>query len=134
MKRFRIGARVDDERLYFEVRLYDTDEEMRAAYRRTTFFLPEQDDDTTCGRVCPVRNVNGERSRIGFIFLSRNYCGTRVVSHEMIHAALEFYRSLKGCSANFGKRCSPKEELLADIYEVLFTKMTRKLHALGVWA
>lgn len=137
MFRFRIGTRIQDQYMYFEVRLYDTDKEMNEAYLRTTFAKTggDPDIDGTAARVCPVRLEYEDGHwgpRIGYIFLCRNYCSTRVVSHEIIHVALEYYRQLNS-NANFGKFCGPKEELLASIYERLFIKITRKLHSLNIW-
>lgn len=143
MFKFRIGTRILDHYMYYEVRLYDTNKEMNEAYRRTTYYengAHEPNDGTdidgTAARVCPVRlkYEDGHYGpRIGYIFLCRNYCSTRIVSHEIVHAALEYYRQLNSNRASFGKHCGPKEELLAEIYESLFVKITRRLHYLNVW-
>lgn len=72
-------------------------------------------------------------NEVGIIRLSKPTCTTLVVSHELIHGALQIYRQEFNKPASFGSGVSEKEENLAYIYGDLFRQMTNKLYKYNIW-
>ena len=130
MIRFVIGT----QGVRFTVRVYESRREMQVAYRAWPHAEP--DDDGWAARVSPVRVMRDGRwmPTVGYVWLSRDHCGTQLIAHEVVHMALAAYREISGVGANFGKQCSKREESLAWLYQALFGKMNVKLHDLGIWS
>lgn len=70
---------------------------------------------------------------IGTIRLSRENLSSRVVSHEVLHAALHNYRIHYKRNADFGDMVNQAEEDLAYIFADLFKDMNIKLHDHKLW-
>jgi len=151
--RFRVGHDDGAGRMYFEVRIFTDEAAMRENYRRSCLLAGrlvdgesgdgwlEETEAMCCPRSTALIGADGSllwQPLIGYILLPLNHVGIRVVSHELVHAALTYYRDRRSRSghpsaANFGDHCTKREEDLGYIYSGLVAEMTNKLHDRGVW-
>lgn len=155
MIRFRVGHDDGNGYLYFEVRVFESQPEMMAHFEHSPllagreprqWFRDKDQNRRTQGMVCPRRNYSKVRGRyrggrrIGVILLNRPHLSTNVVSHEVVHAAMTYYRETgrplrtdRWRPSNFGPACGPREERFAYIYGSLLRNMTNKLYDKGLW-
>jgi len=151
--RFRVGHDDRGGHMYFEVRIFDTVSEMRRHWDRSSLMSQELDRRTRQAfgsdavALCAPRTewtvdrrgrLVAMSPRIGFILLNREYLGGSIVAHELIHAALAYWRERgrdrRWRAANFGTSATPDEERFAHIYSELSRRMTLALHARGYWS
>ncbi len=147
-ERFRVGYDDGGGHMYFEVRVFDTLAGMRRHYGRSRILgvghFPGFGDDAlafcsprTEWLVDSDKNVVRVEPRIGFILLNREHLEPYIVVHELVHAALTYYRE-RGRdsvwrSADFGESATEDEEAFAYIFHNLWIAMNRQLHDRGLW-
>lgn len=131
--KFKIKTRKD--KRYFDVIVYDDRKEME---RDADKHNHEEGVNKGILGVCqPFERfiIEGKKEihhpQIGIIRLY-NDIGIGVASHEVLHAALWFYR-LKNKVADFGDACSEKEEELGHIFTELVIDLTNKMYKKGIW-
>jgi hypothetical protein len=137
--------------MYFEVRIFPTVEDLRrhhtlssvlsigvtnkAAFASEALAMCCPRTEWTVNRRGEVTYVN---PRIGYLLFAADRLEPRIVAHELVHAALTFYRErgrdTNWRRANFGSQATENEETLAYIYDGLFREMNLKLHDRGYWS
>jgi hypothetical protein len=138
---FRLGHDDGHGSMYFEVRIFEDELAMRAHYRRSRVLSMDLKGDAwdawlaDAAAICAARTLG---PKIGLILLPREALTTRVVSHELVHAALTYYRERRRrggqpATANFGDGCTWREEAFAHIYCRLMGRMSTLLHDRGYW-
>lgn len=138
--------------MYFEVRIFADEAAMREHYRRSSVLSRTGEHDregwledaaalTAPRSVCLIERDGTERWHpcIGIILLPLGHVTTRVVSHELVHAALTYYRERRWRGgqpgvANFGEAVTWREEALGHIYCEFMVEMSNALHDRGLWS
>jgi len=150
-KKFKIKGLGTD--LYFWVYVYDNIKDLRKD--AVKHGGEEVAEDTEGGKLMGIvhpyekfyidpegKEPDERDNNIGIIRLSKKHLSTLLVSHEVIHAAMWYYRLYLGTdrmdgsstnNADFGPQNSINEENFAHIYGQLFRSMTRKLYKHGYW-
>lgn len=149
MIQFRIKAR--EFKPYFKVIVYDNLKEMRkAADKFCKKTGAEHEDNSKILGVChcfirvAIGSDGSEKTNnfAGIIRLTKNYLGTEIVSHELIHAGLWIYRLELGTedpndgsisNANFKDGCNEQEEDFAHIYGRLFGNFVSKMYKYNLY-
>jgi len=150
--RFHVGHDDGAGRMYFEVRLFADEAAMREHYRRSSVLAGRKaagENDgwlaETAAMCCPRSTGYVDRAGeltwwpiIGYILFPLQHVTTPIVTHELVHAALTYYRERRWrtghpSAANFGDHCSSREEDLGHIFSGLVAEMTDRLYERGLW-
>lgn len=132
----RVSTRRTGSRETVRVWVYDTLEELRAAAQR---FAPDDDFTDTLG-VCQTyrteRLTDGEWHKVReplIVRLWRERLGTRIVTHEMSHAACELYGRTLPDDALAAEHLDNANEILAHLHSDLTVALVDRLYALGFY-
>ncbi len=139
--RFRIGLMLAGRRRSYEVRIYADQPTMYRGYDRLERLGGDGKWATDhewlaicCPRIVIDVDTDHEEAGLGYLLFERGHLQPQIVSHEVVHAALNAYREWHPRSrANFGAECSPDEERFASTFDHLFREINVKLHDRGHW-
>jgi hypothetical protein len=147
--KFKIKSQATD--FFFYVVIYDDIDSMRKDivwFDRLTGKKepdPEKDVLGVCQPFIKIRVLaNGEEANlknIGIIRLCKDFIGTEIISHEILHAAIWQYRIEYGTerpdgsieNADFGNNCSQDEENFCHLYGQLFSNFVKKMYRLEIY-
>ena len=132
---FKLKTKLSDK--YFRVLVFDNVNQMRSDYKESRLF---NNDDLDFAGLCSgyekvLVSDNGEETvsdDIGEIRLAKTKLSSRVIAHELIHAALQLFRSERK-SVNFKESCDELEEEFALLYGEMTRRMILNLYRTELW-
>lgn len=127
----RVSSRALGPRLTVYVYVYETVNEMRRA--ATAYNGAPHTDSLGVTQV--TTDSLGKDARVNSVTvrLARNHLGTRVVVHEMNHAAVAWYGSTVGARISSRAHLNQANEPLAHMASDLTGRLVDRLYALGYY-
>jgi len=130
MKRtITVSSRALGERCHVTVYVYDRLDDMRAA--------AEAYNSNDCSDVLAVTQARTDdtgRADSVLIRLARGHLGTRIVSHEMHHAATALYGSAVADRVSRTAHLNHHNEPFAHLYSDLLHRLVGRLYTLGYYS
>lgn len=137
--------RISHKGLEFKVKVFKTDQSLRAAYRRRGYTGKCKSARGLLGVVCPYTKHNCvggkwvKSPEIGEILLSEESMAYSVLAHELLHAALQIARKTGNRMAKLGHTVSKAEEDVAYTHTYLMEEFVEKYKksipgSLGLWS
>lgn len=128
MRRITVSSRALGPRLTVKVKVYDTVEELQAAAQA----FNGNNQDGSIGSTQAWTDENGRAGSVT-VRLCRPHLGTRVVSHEMHHAATALYGAHVGDRISSRAHLNHYNEPFAHLFSDLLHRLVNRLYALGYY-
>lgn len=124
----RVGSTALGERQYVTVHIYDTLDQMQRAGQRYN-----GSDTVGVAGLCQALIDNHGRAVDVRVRLARGHLGTRIVSHEMHHAATALYGAAVGDRISRTAHLNHHNEPFAHLYSDLLHRLVDQLYKLGYY-